>query len=76
MQAVCAGFIYAISIGVAMLNVGHGNKCLIIGADSMSKLLDWNDRSTAVLFGDGAGAIILEKFSVKDDFLKMINGVC
>ena len=69
-QAVCAGFIYAISIGVAMLNVGHGNKCLIIGADSMSKLLDWNDRSTAVLFGDGAGAIILEKFSVKDDFFK------
>ena len=59
-QAVCAGFIYAISVGVAMLKDGHGKKCLVIGADSMSKLLDWNDRSTAVLFGDGAGAVILE----------------
>ena len=54
-QAVCAGFIYAISVGVAMLKDGHGQKCLVIGADSMSKILDWNDRSTAVLFGDGAG---------------------
>lgn len=60
-QAVCAGFIYAISIGVAMLKDGYGDKCLVIGSDSMSKILDWNDRSTAVLFGDGAGAVILEK---------------
>ena len=59
-QAVCAGFIYAISVGVAMLRDGYGKKCLVIGADSMSKLLDWDDRSTAVLFGDGAGAVILE----------------
>ena len=59
-QAVCAGFIYAISVGVAMLRDGYGKKCLVVGADSMSKLLDWEDRSTAVLFGDGAGAVILE----------------
>ena len=59
-QAVCAGFIYAISVGVAMLRDGYGKKCLVIGADSMSKLLDWDDRSTAVLFGDGAGAVVLE----------------
>jgi len=65
-QAVCAGFIYAISVGVAMLKDGHGKKCLVIGADSMSKILDWNDRSTAVLFGDGAGAVILEKRIVKN----------
>ena len=60
-QAVCAGFVYAISIGVAMLKDGYGDNCLVVGSDSMSKILDWNDRSTSVLFGDGAGAVILEK---------------
>jgi len=69
-QAVCAGFIYAISVGVAMLKDGHGKKCLVIGADSMSKILDWNDRSTAVLFGDGAGAVILENRTVRNEFIE------
>ena len=69
-QAVCAGFVYAISVGVAMLKDGHGNKCLVIGADSMSKILDWNDRSTAVLFGDGAGAVILENKDLRNNFFK------
>ena len=69
-QAVCAGFIYAISVGVAMLKEGHGKKCLVIGADSMSKILDWNDRSTAVLFGDGAGAVILENRIVPNEFVE------
>ncbi len=67
-QAVCAGFIYGMTVGISMLKDGHGKKCLVIGADSMSKILDWNDRSTAVLFGDGAGAIILEKEKVKTKF--------
>lgn len=66
-QAVCAGFIYAISVGVAMLRDGYGKKCLVIGADSMSKLLDWDDRSTAVLFGDGAGAVVLENSTLQDE---------
>ena len=66
-QAVCAGFIYAISIGVSMLKDTHGKKCLVIGADSMSKILDWNDRSTSVLFGDGAGAVVLEKKIVRNE---------
>ena len=65
-QAVCAGFIYAISVGVAMLRDGYGKKCLVIGADSMSKLLDWDDRSTAVLFGDGAGAVVLENSTLQN----------
>ena len=69
-QAVCAGFIYAVSVGVAMLKDGHGNKCVVIGADSMSKILDWNDRSTAVLFGDGAGAVILETKIEKKEFVQ------
>ncbi len=65
-QAVCAGFIYAISVATSMLNSNFGKKCLVIGADSMSKLLNWNDRSTCVLFGDGAGAVILEKFELQN----------
>ena len=69
-QAVCAGFVYAISIGISMIKDGHGKKCLVIGADSMSKILDWNDRSTAVLFGDGAGAVILEKTTAGKEFTK------
>lgn len=69
-QAVCAGFIYALSIGAAMLKDGHGQKCLVIGADSMSKILDWDDRSTAVLFGDGAGAVILEKNIKKNNVVQ------
>ena len=69
-QAVCAGFIYGISVGVAMLKEGHGKKCLVIGADSMSKLLDWNDRTTAVLFGDGAGAVILENRIVRNELFE------
>ena len=69
-QAVCAGFVYAISIGVSMLKDGHGHKCLVVGSDSMSKILDWNDRSTAVLFGDGAGAIILEKNTTVNEYFQ------
>ena len=65
-QAVCAGFIFALSIAKSMIVDGFYNNCLVIGADSMSKLLDWKDRTTSVLFGDGAGAIFLEKFSNSD----------
>ena len=59
-QAVCAGFIYALDIADAMLQSGRGCRALVVGAESFSKLLDWKDRSTCVLFGDGAGAVILE----------------
>ena len=61
-QAVCAGFIFALSVAKSMMIDSNYKNCLVIGADSMSKLLDWKDRSTSVLFGDGAGAIILQKF--------------
>ena len=62
-QAVCAGFIFALSVAKSMMTDGVYQNCLVIGADSMSKLLDWKDRSTSVLFGDGAGAILLQKFN-------------
>jgi len=58
-QAVCTGFIYALSVADAMLRCGHGETALVIGAESFSRLLDFTDRSTCVLFGDGAGAVVL-----------------
>ena len=61
-QAVCAGFVFALSVAKSMMKDNHYSNCLVIGADSMSKLLNWNDRTTSVLFGDGAGAVILQKF--------------
>ncbi len=71
-QAVCAGFVFALSVAKSMMTEGNYKNCLVIGADSMSKLLDWKDRSTSVLFGDGAGAIILQKIdnieSMYDDW--------
>ncbi|MCG8622091.1 MAG: ketoacyl-ACP synthase III [Proteobacteria bacterium] len=59
-QAVCAGFIYGLDVADAMVRCGKASKMLVIGAETFSRLLDWDDRSTAVLFGDGAGAVVLE----------------
>ncbi len=59
-QAVCSGFIYALSCAHSMIIAGQAKRLLVIGAEVMSRLLDWKDRSTCVLFGDGAGAIILQ----------------
>ena len=59
-QAVCAGFIYALSTANAMILSGQANRILVIGAETFSRILDWEDRSTCVLFGDGAGALVLE----------------
>jgi 3-oxoacyl-[acyl-carrier-protein] synthase-3 len=59
-QAVCAGFIYALSTANAMILSGQANRVLVIGAETFSRILDWEDRSTCVLFGDGAGALVLE----------------
>jgi len=60
-QAVCAGFVYALDVADAMLSSGRGQRALVIGAESFSKILNWEDRSTCVLFGDGAGAVLLER---------------
>jgi 3-oxoacyl-[acyl-carrier-protein] synthase-3 len=58
-QAVCAGFPYALAVADGFLRLGHARTALVIGAETFSRLLDWTDRSTAVLFGDGAGALVL-----------------
>ncbi|MBO9440480.1 ketoacyl-ACP synthase III [Phaeobacter italicus] len=59
-QAVCAGFVYALSNANALVASGQADKVLVIGAETFSKIMDWTDRSTCVLFGDGAGALVLE----------------
>jgi 3-oxoacyl-[acyl-carrier-protein] synthase-3 len=61
LSAGCTGFMYAIAQGYGMLAGGLANRALIVGGDVLSKLMDWTDRSTAVLFGDGAGAVVLER---------------
>ena len=58
--AVCSGFLYAMSVADSMLRTGVAKRALVIGAETMSRILDWEDRSTCVLFGDGAGAVVLE----------------
>jgi 3-oxoacyl-[acyl-carrier-protein] synthase III len=58
--AVCSGFLYALTVADALLRSGGYRRALVIGAETFSRLLDWEDRTTAVLFGDGAGAIVLE----------------
>ena len=60
LQAVCSGFVYALSIADSMLRCGKHKRALVIGAETFSRILDWNDRTTCVLFGDGAGAVVLE----------------
>jgi len=63
-QAVCAGFIFALSVADNALRVGQARTALVIGAETFSRILDWDDRSTCVLFGDGAGALVLKAVSV------------
>jgi len=58
-QAVCSGFVYALAIADNFIKVGQAKTALVIGAETFSRILDWNDRSTCVLFGDGAGAVVL-----------------
>ncbi|MBS0269357.1 MAG: ketoacyl-ACP synthase III [Proteobacteria bacterium] len=59
-QAVCSGFVYAMTVADNFLKLGQSKRALVIGAETFSRILDWSDRSTCVLFGDGAGAVVLE----------------
>ena len=59
-QAVCSGFVYALTVADSMIQAGVANKALVVGAEVFSRILDFDDRTTCVLFGDGAGAVVLE----------------
>ena len=65
-QAVCSGFVFAMTTADNYLKGGHFKRALVIGAEAFSRILDWNDRGTCVLFGDGAGALVVEA--------EMLNG--
>ena len=63
-QAVCSGFVYALTVADAMIRTGAAHKALVVGAEIFSRILDFKDRTTCVLFGDGAGAVVLEASDV------------
>ncbi|MXO72567.1 beta-ketoacyl-ACP synthase 3 [Alteraurantiacibacter buctensis] len=65
--AVCTGFIYALGTAEAMIRTGLANKALVIGAETLTRLIDWEDRTTCVLFGDGAGAFVIGAGAEGDD---------
>ena len=66
-QAVCSGFIYALTVADNFITTGQAKTILLIGAETMSRLMDWTDRSTCVLFGDGAGAVVMRAGTGKGD---------
>ncbi len=66
-HAVCSGFLYALGTADSMLRTGMAKRAIVIGAETFSRILDWEDRTTCVLFGDGAGAIVLEAEEVMED---------
>jgi len=68
-HAVCTGFLYALSVADSMLRSGNADKALVIGAETFSRILDWDDRATCVLFGDGAGALVLSAEDSGDGIL-------
>ncbi len=65
--AVCSGFLYAVQVADSMIRSGVAKRALVIGAETFSRILDWEDRTTCVLFGDGAGAIVLEAQDTADE---------
>lgn len=73
-QAACSGFLYALATGSQFIETGKYKKVLVIGADKMSSIVDYTDRATCIIFGDGAGAVLLEpteeEFGIKDSILK------
>ncbi len=74
LEAGCSGFVYALSVGTNFIETGMYKKVLVIGAETMSKILDWTDRNTCVLFGDGAGATILGEVDENEGILSTYLG--
>ena len=78
LNAACSGFAYAFNMGAAQIESGRARQVMVIGADELSIYLDWKDRSTCILFGDGAGAVVLPRrrragHSGVDDGLRRIG---
>lgn len=73
-EAACTGFIYALTIGEQFIKTGFYQKILIVGAEVLTKVIDWEDRNTAVLFGDGAGAVVLDRVEAGQGILSSYLG--
>lgn len=71
-SAACSGFIYALDIADSFIKAGKAKRVLVIGAEKLSEAVDWTDRSTCVLFGDGAGAVVLENSNTESDILSSV----
>ncbi len=74
LEAACSGFLYALDVADAMLTSGRYRNALVVGAEKMSSIMDWEDRTTCVLFGDGAGAAILSKAGSGPELLGFVSG--
>ncbi len=74
-HAVCSGFIYALSTADSFIKSGHYNKILVVGSETYSRILDWNDRGTCVLFGDAAGAFVIESNNNSSDQSGIIDSI-
>ncbi|MEO0270766.1 MAG: beta-ketoacyl-ACP synthase III [candidate division WOR-3 bacterium] len=72
--AACPGFIYGLKLAKGLINSGEVKNCLVIGAETLSRFLDWEDRSTCVLFGDGAGAVLVTNTNSKDKIIDVFLG--
>jgi 3-oxoacyl-[acyl-carrier-protein] synthase-3 len=72
LNAACSGFLYALEVGTAMIESGRYEKIIVVGADKMSSIVDYEDRNTCILFGDGAGAVLLEKTDLEYGMMKSI----
>jgi 3-oxoacyl-[acyl-carrier-protein] synthase III len=73
--AACSGFVYGLTVGAHLVRSGSHKKVLVIGADTMSRIIDYTDRSTCVLFGDGAGAMLLEPTDSDEGFIGFLNEI-
>lgn len=67
MEAACTGFVYALEVASSMLRCGHYKRALVVGAEKLSNIINWKDRNTCVLFGDGAGAVVLQQVDNEDN---------
>ncbi len=72
-SAVCSGFVYGLGVVKAMIENGQATRALLIGAETMSRIIDWNDRNSCVLFGDGAGAVVIEAQTNTDRGIVAVN---
>ena len=74
LSAACSGFVYGLSLARSMITSGQMDSVLVIGAETLSRIIDWSDRNTCVLFGDGAGAVLMQPRATPGGVLSTVLG--